>query len=151
MVCGCENQRQIPVTVLPSSSSGVAQEKEQQHLQGGSLDADHQETLRISELMDEVPECRNYVLEVINNLNQSAYTNVAVGTTFYLRMEIYQDGSIGDVAVDGWTSPVRTPLFIQAIKGSHFPKWPGSMRSIVGHDYFIVWIDTGCPYSPGSE
>jgi len=95
-----------------------------------------------------LPECGNYILKVLGNLDESAYTNCPVGTTFYLRMEIYQDGSIGNVAVDGWTDAVRTPLFIQAIKKSRFPKWPDTMRAIVGQDYFIMWTDTGNPFPP---
>jgi hypothetical protein len=151
VVCGCEsrNREQIPVTVLPSSSAETAQQKDRQYLQGGSLYADRQAALRMNDRLNEVPECRNYILAVLGNLNQSAYTNCSVGTTFYLRLEIYQNGNIGNVAVDGWTNAVSTPLFMQAIKQSHFPKWPDSMRSIVGHDYFVIWVHTGTPFPPG--
>ena len=150
VVCGCEswNNKRIPVTSLPSSSAETAQEKEQQHLQGGSLYADRQEASRMNARLNEVPECRKYILDILGNLNDSALTNCPVGTTFGLRLEIYQDGSIGNVTVDGWTNAVRTPLYIQAIRTSHFPKWPDTMRSIIGHDYFIMWIDTGMPYPP---
>jgi hypothetical protein len=149
MAFGCESQnKQIPITVLPSSAGETTQEKEQQHLQGGSLYADRQEALSMNERLNEIPECGNYVLEVLRNFNASAYTNCSVGTTFELRTEIYQDGSIGNVAVVGWTNAVSTPLFIEAIKRSHLPKWPDTMRPIVGRDYFIMWTDTGCPYPP---
>jgi hypothetical protein len=129
----------------------MAQQKGRQHLQGGSLYADRQAAKRMMERLKGVAECEDYDLEVLRNLDQSAYTNCPLGTTFYLRIEIYQDGSIGNVAVDGWTDAVRTPLFIQAIKRSHFPKWPDTMHSIVGQDYFIMWIDTGTPFPPGSN
>jgi hypothetical protein len=153
VVCGCKsrNNEQIPVTVLPSSSAEMAQQKDRQHLQGGSLYADRQAALIMNHRLNEVPECGNHILEVLKNLNNSAYTNCSVGTTFNLRIEIYQDGSIGNVAVDGWTNAVRTPLFIQVIKKSHFPKWPDTMRSIVGQDYFIMWIDTGVPFPPDTN
>jgi hypothetical protein len=149
--CGCEsrNGKQIPVTVLPSSSTEATQQKDRQHLQGDSLYADRQAALRMNDSLNEVPECRNYILEVLTDLGESAYTNCSVGTTFDLRIEIYRDGSIGNVVVDGWTNAVSTPLFIQAIKQSHFPKWPDSMRSIVGHDYFVMWVNTGTPFPPG--
>jgi hypothetical protein len=151
VVCGCKskNNEQIGVTVLPSSSAEMAQQKDRQHLQGDSLFADRQAALRMNDRLNEVPECGNYILKVLGNLDESAYTNCPVGTTFYLRIEIYQDGSIGNVAVDGWTNAARTPLFIQAIKKSRFPKWPDTMRSIVGQDYFILWTDTGTPFPPG--
>ena len=151
VVCGCKsrNNEQIPVTVLPSSSAEMAQQKDRQHLQGHSLYADRQAALRMNDRLNEVPVCGNYILKVLGNLDESAYTNCPVGTTFYLRIEIYQDGSIGNVAVDGWTNAVRMPLFIQAIKKSRFPKWPDAMRSIVGQDYFIMWIHTGTPFPPG--
>jgi len=151
--CGCKsrNNEQIPVTVLPSSLAEMAQQKDRQHLQGGSLYADRQAALRMSNRLNEVPECRNYILSVLRNLDGSSYTNgtLVIGTTFYLRIEIYQDGSIGNVAVDGWTNAVRTPLYMQAIEKSRFPKWPDTMRSIVGQDYFIMWIHTGLSFPPG--
>ena len=151
VVCGCQsrNDERIPVTVLPSSSAEIAQQKARQHLQGGSLYADRQAALRMNARLCQVPECYNYTLEILKDLNESAYTNCSEGTTFDIRIEIYQDGSIGNVAVDGWTNAVSTPLFIQAIKKSHFPKWPDTMRSIVGQDYFIMWINSGMPYPPG--
>jgi hypothetical protein len=127
----------------------MAQQKDRQHLEGGSLYADRQAALRMNDRLNEVPECRDYILEVLRNLNESAYTNCPVGPTFYLRIETYQDGSIGNVVVDGWTDAVRTPLFIQAIKQSQFPKWPDKMRSILGHDYFVMWVHTGNPFPPG--
>jgi len=150
VVCGCQsrNDERIQVTVLPLSLAKMAQQKDRQHLQGGSLYADRQSALRMSARLNEVPECENYILEVLKNLNESAYTNCSVGTTFYLRIEIYQDGSIGNVAVDGWTNAIKTPLFIQAIRRSHFPKWPDTMHSIVRQDYFIMWTHTGVPFPP---
>ncbi|MGH7989211.1 MAG: hypothetical protein ACREDS_03315 [Limisphaerales bacterium] len=153
VVCGCEsrNNERIPVTVLPSSSDETAQRKDEQHLQGVSLYADRQAALSMNARLNEVPECSDYIQEILSNLNESAYTNCPVGTTFYLGMEIYRDGSIGDVAVGGWTNAVSTPLFIRDIKQSHFPKWPDAMHSIVGHDYFIMWIDTGNPYPPAPD
>ena len=153
VVSGCEsrNSEQIPVTVLQSSSAEMAQQKDRQHLQGGSLYADRQAALRMNDRLNELPECRNYILEVLRNLNESAYTNCSVGTTFNLRIEIYQDGSIGNVAVDGWTNAVGTPLFIEAIKKSRFPKWPDTMHSTVRQDYFIMWINTGTPFPPGPD
>jgi hypothetical protein len=151
VVCGCESQHseQIPVTILPPPSAETAQQQDRQHLQGGSLYADRQAALKMNDRLNEVPECRSYILAVLSDLNQSAYTNCSVGTTFYLRLEIYQNGSIGNVAVDGWTNAVSTPLFIQCIKQSHFSKWPDSMRSIVGRDYFVMWVHTGTPSPPG--
>jgi hypothetical protein len=150
---GCDNLDKYPfkgvTPIPPSAATERAQEKEQEHLQGGSLDADRREAARMNDRLKEVPECSSYILQVLQCLNPGAYTNCPLGTTFWLRTKIYQDGSIGNVSVDGWTNAVRTPLFIQAIETSHFPKWPDAMRSIVGRDYFIMWIDTGCPYPPG--
>jgi hypothetical protein len=150
---GCNNWDKYPfkgvTPIPPSAAAETTQGKGWEHLQGGSLEADHQAALQANRRLKEVPECSNYTLQVLGCLNPGAYTNCPIGTTFRLRIEIYQDGSIGNVSVDGWTDAVRTPLFIQAIEMSHFPKWPDAMRSIVGRDYFIMWIDTGCPYPPG--
>ena len=146
--CGSPNNGQVPITPLPPSPAETGQEKEREHLQGGSLEADQQEARQMNDRLNEVPECSSYLNQVLQCLNGSAYTNCPVGTTFRLRIEIYQDGSIGNVAVYGWTNAVRTPLFIQAIKMSHFPKWPDAMHSMVWRNYFIMWIDTGCPYPP---
>jgi hypothetical protein len=151
VVCGCKsrNNEQIPVTVLPPSSAGMAQQKDRQHLQGGSLDADRLADSKIFARLNEVPECEKYFNKVLGDFDVSAYTNCPVGTTFDLGIEIYQDGSVGSVVVDDWTNAVQTPLFIQAIKKSHFPKWSDTMRSIVGQDYFVMWINTGSPFPPG--
>jgi hypothetical protein len=153
VVCGCEswNNAPVPVTPLPQSSAERAQEKEREHLQGGSLDADRQEAARVNDRLKQVPECSSFITQALQCLNPGAYTNCPLGTTFQLRIEMYQDGSIGNVAVYGWTDAVRTPLFIQDIKLSYLPKWPDAMRSIVGRDYFIMWIDTGSPNPPGPE
>jgi hypothetical protein len=152
VICGCEsrNNGQIPITTLPSSSTELAQQKNRQHLQGDSLYADRQASLSMNDRLSQVPECRNYMLEVVKNLSSPIYTNCPDGTSFYARLEIYQDGIIGNVAVYGWTNAVYVPLYIQAIKKSHIPKWPATMHSIVGQDYFIMWLNTGVyPLSPG--
>lgn len=128
--------------------SACAQEKERQHLQGGSWVADRQQAMRLALRLKEVPECSSYYPQLMQWLNTGAYTNCPPGTIFWLRMEIYQDGSIGNVAVYGWTNAVSTPLFIKDIKMSHFPKWPERMRSIVGRDYFIMWVHTERPGLP---
>jgi len=145
VICGCEsrNSRQTPITALPSSSTEIAQQKNRQHLQGDSLYADRQAALSMDDHLSQVPECRNYILEVIKNLAPPIYTNCPDGASFHARLEIYQDGSIGDVEVYGWTNSVYVPLYIHAIKKSHIPKWPTTMRAIVGHDYFIMWLHTG--------
>ena len=141
--CGCESQgtRQIPVTVLNP-----------QHLQGDSLYADRQAALRVNDHLCQVPECYNYTVEILKDLKSPIFTNCPDGASFDLRIEIYPDGSIGNVAVYGWTNAVWTPLYIQAIKTSQFPKWPDRMHSIVGQDYLIMWINTGVypePQGPG--
>jgi len=145
VVCGCESRKseQPPVTVLPSSSSDLAQQKDQQHLQGNSLDADRDSARNMLQRLLQKQECDHYLNYILAHLNSPIYTNCPDGASFKLRMEIYQDGSIGNVAVYGWTNAVYVPLYIQAIKKSHFPKWPDTMYSIVGQDYFIMWIDTG--------
>ncbi|HEY1662946.1 MAG TPA: hypothetical protein VGI03_11050 [Verrucomicrobiae bacterium] len=149
-VCGCEGGsfKQIPTTILPSPDIKMVQQKDQQHLQGSSLNADRQEAVVMNDRLLEVPECRNYTYEILGKLNNAAFTNCPVGTTFYLRLEIYQDGSIGNVAVNGWTNAIHVPLYIRDIKKSQFPKWPETMRNIVGKDYFIMWINTGMPNQP---
>jgi hypothetical protein len=93
--------------------------------------------------LSQVPECRNYILEVLKDLKTPVFTNCPDGSSFDVRIEIYHDGSIGNVAVYGWTNAVWTPLYIQEIKTSQFPKWPDTMHSIIGQDYFTMWIKTG--------
>jgi hypothetical protein len=147
VICGCEsrNSGQIPITALPSSSTEIAQ-----HLQGDSLYVDRQAALSMDDRLSQVSECRDYILEVVKNLTSPIYTNCPDGASFYARLEIYQDGSIGNVAVYGWTNGVYVPLYIQAIKKSHIPKCPATMHSIVGQDYFIMWLHTGVyPLTPG--
>ncbi|MGA9451268.1 MAG: hypothetical protein WBW41_07985 [Verrucomicrobiia bacterium] len=154
VVCGCESREngQIPVTVLPSSLTDMAQQKNRQHLQGDSWHDDWEAALSMEERLSYVPECRDYILEVTKNLSPPTYTNCPDGVSFYARLEIYQDGSIGSVAVYGWTNAVYVPLYIQAIKKSHIPKWPARMHSIVGQDYFIMWLNTGVyPVTPGPD
>ena len=152
VICGCEsrNNGQLPITALPSSSTEIAQQKNCQHLQGDSLYADREAALTMDGHLSQVPECRDYILEVIRSLTPPIYTNCPDGASFSVRLEIYQDGSIGNVAVYGWTNAVYVPLYIQAIKKSHISKWPARMHSVVGQDYFILWLHTGVyPLSPG--
>ena len=93
--------------------------------------------------LSRVPECMDYILEVVKNLSPPIYTNCPDGASFHARLEVYQDGSIGNVAVYGWTDAVYVPMYIQAIKKSHIPKWPATMHSLVGRDYYVMWLSTG--------
>jgi hypothetical protein len=120
------------------------------HLKGDSLRADKWEALKIDRHLQEVPECRDYMHEVLKAIvtktdawDYSKYPEAK----FDVRVEIYQDGRIGNVAIYGDTN--IPPNYIQAIKDcSPFPKWPDKMRAIVGQEFWVMYINSGYSSTP---
>ena len=142
-ICGCQTNKQISVTALPSSPTGATQRMP--HLEGDSLRADKWEALKMDWHLQVFPECRDYMAEVLKAISTKTaaldYSRYPAAT-FDVRVEIYQDGRIDNVAIYGDTN--IPPNYIQAIKDcSPFPKWPDKMRAIVGQEYWVMYISSG--------
>jgi hypothetical protein len=130
----------------------VTRVENEQRLQGDSLYTDRQEAKEVYNRLLQVPECQDYVQSFWKYLNHPLFTNCPDGSSFDVRMEIYQDGRMGSVDVYGWSNAVYTPLYIDTIKQSKLPKWPKKMHSVVGKNYFVFWFSTGVypiPVGPG--
>ena len=142
-ICGCQTDKQIPVTALPSSPIGATQRMTR--LEGDSLRADKWEALKMNWHLQVFPECRDYmdvVLKAISTKTAALDYSRYPAATFDVRVEIYQDGRIDNVAIYGDTN--IPPNYIQAIKDcSPFPKWPDKMRAIVGQEYWVMYISSG--------
>ena len=158
VICGCASQgdKQTPVTMLPSPSSrtNTTRQVGKPHLEGDSLYADQQAALTTFYHLLESRECVNYINEVLRIISAKAsgpdYSKYAGFGEFDIRIEIYQNGSIGNVSIYGYTNAVLTPLHIQAIKHcSPLPPWPDKMRAIVGQEYWVMYIRSGFGAEPG--
>jgi hypothetical protein len=83
------------------------------------------------------------VVRKTSALDYSKYPSAS----FDVRLEIYWDGKIGNLAIYGATN-VPQP-YIQAIKEcSPFPKWPDKMRAIIRKEYWVMYISSGFNLEP---
>ena len=141
------------IVILFAVFCGCSAGHDTPHLQGGSWSADRFAAQRTSEHLQMDSQCRAYTATVLDTIVKKTSgfdaSKWPQDARFYVRIEIHPDGSIGNVAIGGYTNAVATPLYIRAIKDSApLPKWPANMRSIVGQDYWVMYIHTGFNMTP---
>jgi hypothetical protein len=145
-ICGCQSSKQEPVMVLFPYPDEATQ---------NSFYSDKLAALQTNVHLEENPECRNYIHDILNDISTEtpvfdhAFNSVPHDTSFDVRIELHQDGSIGNIAIYGYTNPVVTMPYIKAIKDcSPFPKWPDKMRSVVKGEYWVMYITCDLKMTP---